>query len=212
MERVKQLLDFAATQEPAVLTYRKSDMVLSIHSDASYLSEENARSRAGGHHYLSEDVPFPPNNGAIHNVAEIIKSVMSSAAESELGSLYINARKGVVERQILEEMGHPQPATPVQTDNSTADGIITSRVQPKRTKAMDMRFHWLRDRSVNQKQFRFFWRPGPFNYADYWTKHHPAAHHRNMRKEFLTPIKVLMDLRKRKQLSRGAMSSTARVC
>ncbi|KAL7480170.1 hypothetical protein ACHAW6_005874 [Cyclotella cf. meneghiniana] len=212
MERVKQLLDFAATQEPAVLTYRKSDMVLSIHSDASYLSEENARSRAGGHHYLSEDVPFPPNNGAIHNVAEIIKSVMSSAAESELGSLYINARKGVVERQILEEMGHPQPATPVQTDNSTADGIINSRVQPKRTKAMDMRFHWLRDRSVNQKQFRFFWRPGPFNYADYWTKHHPAAHHRNMRKEFLTPIKVLMDLRKRKQLSRGAMSSTARVC
>jgi hypothetical protein len=129
---------------------------------------------------------------------------MSSAAESELGSLYINARKGVEERIILEEMGHPQPATPVQTDNSTAEGIINSRVQPKRTKAMDMRFHWLRDRGVNQQQFRFFWRPGPLNYADYWTKHHPAAHHRNMRKEFLTPIKVLMELRKRKQLSRCA--------
>jgi hypothetical protein len=153
---VKQLLDFAATQEPAVLTYRKSDMVLSIHSDAGYLNEENARSRAGGHHYLSENVPFPQNNGAIHNVAEIIKAVMSSAAESELGSLYINARKGVEERIILEEMGHAQPATPVQTDNSTAEGIINSRVQPKRTKAMDMRFHWLRDRGVNQQQFRFF--------------------------------------------------------
>jgi hypothetical protein len=143
---VKQLLDFAATQEPAVLTYRKSNMVLSIHSDAGYLNEENARSRAGGHHYLSKNVPFPPNNGAIHNVAKIIKAVMSSAAESELGSLYINAQKGVKERIILEEMGHPQPATPVQTDNSTAEGIINSRVQPKRTKAMDMRFHWLRDR------------------------------------------------------------------
>jgi hypothetical protein len=153
MQQVKQLLDFAATQEPAVLTYCKSDMVLSIHSDAGYLNEENACSRAGGHHYLSENIPFPPNNGTIHKVAKKIKAVMSSAAESELGSLYINARKGVEERIILEEMGHPQPATPVQTDNSTAEGIINSRVQPKRTKAMDMRFHWLRDRGVNQQQF-----------------------------------------------------------
>ena len=146
MKRLKQFLDYCATQEPAVLTYRKSDMILAIHSDASYLNEENARSRSGGHHYLSENVPFPPNNGAIHNVAEIIKAVMSSAAEAELGSLFINAKKGVKERIILEGIGHPQPPTPMQTDNSTAaEGIINSRVQPKRTKAMDMRFYWLRD-------------------------------------------------------------------
>jgi len=48
-------------------------------------------------------------------------------------------------------MGHMQPPTPVQTDNSTADGIVNLRVQPKRTKAMDKRFHWLRDREVNKK-------------------------------------------------------------
>ena len=167
IKRAQQFLDYLATQEPAVLTYRKSDMILSIHSDAGYLNEPNARSRAGGHHYLSENTLFPPNNGAIHNIAEIIKSVMSSAAEAELAALYINARKGVEIRNILQEMGHPQPPTPVQTDNSTADGIINSRVQPRRTKAMDMRFHWLRDRSVNQKQFRFFWRPGDLNFGDY---------------------------------------------
>ncbi len=28
---------------------------------------------------------------------------------------------------------------------------------------------------------------GKLNYADYWTKHHPAPHCQNMRKEFLTP-------------------------
>jgi hypothetical protein len=173
MKRVQHFLDYAATQEPAVLTYRASDMILAIHSDASYLNEPNARSRAGGHHFLSENVPHPANNGAIHNVAEIIKAVMSSAAEAELGSLYLNSRKGVEERNILEEMGHPQPPTPVQTDNLTAEGIINSRVQPKRTKAMDMRFHWLRDRAVNQQQFRFYWRPGALQRGDYWTKHHP---------------------------------------
>jgi hypothetical protein len=38
-------------------------------------------------------INHPPNNGAIHNVAEIIKAVMSSAAEMEMGYLYINTRK-----------------------------------------------------------------------------------------------------------------------
>ena len=102
-QRSQQIMDYLATQEPAVLTYRKSDMVLAVHSDASYLNEEEARSRAGGHHFPSENVPLPPNNSAIHNVAEIIKGVMSSAAKAELGAMYINARKAVEERIILEE-------------------------------------------------------------------------------------------------------------
>ena len=125
---------------------------------------------------------------------EIIKGIMSSAAEAELGAMYINAQKAFEERIILEEMGHNQPATPIQVNNSTAEGNINKRVQPKHTKAMDMRFHWLRDRST-QKQFQFYWRPGPTNYADYWTKHHPAAHHRNMRPVFLTPFSQLLELR-----------------
>ena len=125
-----------------------------------------------------------------------MKGVMSSAAEAELGAMYIKARKAVEERIILEEMGHKQPANPVQVDNSTAEGFINKRVQPKRTKAMDMRFHWLRDRSM-QKQFRFYWSTGPTNYADYWTKHHPAAHHSNMRPVFLTPFSQLLELRKK---------------
>jgi hypothetical protein len=170
MERVKQFLEYAATQEPAVLTFRRSGMVLAIHSDAGYLNEPNARSRAGGHFFLSEDVEDPPNNGAIHNNAEIIKAVMSSAAEAEIGSAYQNARKGVEIRNILQEMGHKQPPTPMQIDNSTADGICNLRVQPKQTKAMDMRFHWLRDREA-QEQFRIYWRPGKVNRGDYWTKH-----------------------------------------
>jgi hypothetical protein len=131
-------------------------MVLAIHSDAGYLNVEDARSRAGGHHFLSENVNNPANNGTIYNEASIIKSVMSSAAEAEIGALYIKARKGVEIRNILKEMGHIQPPTPVQTDNSTTEGIVNLRVQPKRTKAMDMCFHWLRDRGVNQKQFKFY--------------------------------------------------------
>jgi hypothetical protein len=73
---------------------------------------------------------------------------MSSAAEAELGALFINAKEAVYLRQILIEMGHPQPKTPIQTDNTTAEGVINNKIQPKRTKAMDMRFHWLRCREA----------------------------------------------------------------
>ena len=177
MKQVQQFLDYTATQEPAVTTYRTSDMVLAIHSDARYLNEEGARSQAGGHHFLSENVTTSSNNGAIYNEASIIKAVMSSAAEAEIGVVYINSQKGVKEHNILKEMGRTQPPTPVQTDNSTAYGIINLPVQPKRTKAMDMRFYWLRIRGVNQKQFKIYWHPGTLMQADYWTKHQPPSHH-----------------------------------
>lgn len=54
-----------------------------------------------------------PQNGAIHSIVEIIKAVISSSAKAKLGSLYVNARKGVEERQILIKMGHPQLPTPI---------------------------------------------------------------------------------------------------
>ena len=118
-------------------------MILAVHSDAGYCNEKNARSRAGGHFLLSNNKRFPPNNGAILTQASRIKAVMSSAAEAELGPLFLNAKEAVYLRQILIEMGHPQPRMPIQTDNTTAEGVINHKIQPKRTKAMDMRFHWL---------------------------------------------------------------------
>ena len=166
LAKAEQFLDYVSSQEEAVLTYNASEMILGSHSDASYLCEPKARSRAGGHFFLSNNDPFPPNNGAILNIAQIIKNVMTSAAEAELAGLYINAKEAIYIRLILQQLGHPQPATPIQTDNSTAEGVINSKVQPKRTKAMDMRFHWLRDRET-LKQFRIYWRPGRMNYADY---------------------------------------------
>jgi hypothetical protein len=209
MARTKQFLDYAATHPDAVLTYRASDMVLAIHSDASFLNEKRSRSRMGGHHFLSSNTPIPANNGAVLNLSNIIKAVMSSAAESELGGLFLNAKHAVPQRKLLEEMGHPQPPTPIQTDNSTAYGVVNHKIQPKATKSMDMRFHWLRDREA-QKQFRIYWRPGPTNRADFWTKHHPASVHQNIRPEYLTAFKVVEALRATQ--AKRHPSLMARVC
>jgi hypothetical protein len=86
---------------------------------------------------------------------------------------------------MLMEMGHPQPHTLIQTDNSTAEGVINSRVRPKRTKSMDMWFEWLLDRE-QQGQFKIYWQSGKTNLAVYFTKHHPPAHHRNVGGKYLT--------------------------
>ncbi len=147
----------------------------------------------GGIFYLSNHVPYPPNKGAILNIAKVINAVVLSAAEAELGALFTNASKAIYLQRILIEMGHPQPKTPIQTDNSTAEGFINSKIQPKFTKSMDMQFEWLKDRQAKE-QFRFYWRSSKTNLADYFTMHHPAAHHQSVKGEFLTHVAELLGL------------------
>ena len=101
-------------------------------------------------------------------MSTIIKAVMLSAAEAELGALFLNTKEAVIIRQILTEMGHPQPRTPIQTDNTTAEAVVNNRMQPKRLKSMDMRIHWLKCREA-QEQFKIHWRPGKMNLVDYFT-------------------------------------------
>jgi len=158
MKLCKLFLDYMASQEEAVLTYKASDMVLTIHSDASYLSEPKDRSCAGGHMFMSANDDIPTNNGAVLNILQIIRAVMSSAAEAGLGALFIIAKTAVSIRHTLEELGHPQPRTPIQTENKTATNLLTNKIMSKALKAMGMRFHWLHCRGT-QGQFRYYWRP-----------------------------------------------------
>ena len=191
MNAVIQFLNYAVANPDAVLRYHASDMVLHVESDASYLSETKARSRYAGYQYLStrpsespQTDPIPPFNAAVNVPCQILREVVSSAAEAELAGLFHNAKEACPIRICLEEMGHPQPATPIVTDNSTAAGIANDTIKQKRSKAIDMRFYWVRDR-VKQKQFHILWRKGALNKADYFTKHHPAKHHQAMRSTYL---------------------------
>ena len=115
MKHTVQLLDYIATQEESVLTYNASDIKLAVHSDVSYLSEPNTRSRAGRYFFLPGDIMVPGNNGAVLDISHITKHVMASATESELAALYIMASEAVYINIILEEMGHKQPLIPLQT-------------------------------------------------------------------------------------------------
>ena len=187
-EAIEQLLSYVASHPDATVRYHASGMVLHLHSDASYLSETGARSRAGGYFFLSSGAPHPTStplfNGAILILSTIIKNILASAAEAELGALFYNAREAVPIRITLLELGHPQPPTTITTDNACAAGIANDSVKLKRSKAIDMRFYWIRDR-VRQGQFHVRWAPGSLNRADYFTKHFSPSHHRATRSTYL---------------------------
>jgi hypothetical protein len=193
MTKLTTLLNYCATYPDAIIRYKASDMILHIVSDASYLSASESRSRLGGYFYLSNmpvsmpptaTDPPPPFNGPVLVTASIIKAVLSSAAEAELGALFYNAKEGCEIRNTLEDLGHKQPPTPIQADNACAVGLSNNTLKQKRSKAMDMRFYWIRDR-VAQRQFVVYWRKGSDNDADYFTKQHPPAHHRLKRSRFI---------------------------
>ena len=191
MSELVWFLDYCATNPEVTIRYHASDMILWTVSDASYLSESNARSRAGGLFYLSnkpkdpssKSPDLPPRNGMIYALVKIMQNVMSSAMEAEVGAAFLTAKQACAMRTTLEELGHPQPATPLQVDNQTAVGFANDNIKHKHSKAIDMRFHWIRDRT-RQGQFIVFWAPSKVNLADYVTKHHPPAHHVEMRKTF----------------------------
>jgi len=146
---VVKLLNYATTHPNATIRYHASDMVLYIYSDTSYLSAPKACSRASGHFYLS-DKPKQPTvapthqpspNGPLHTTSHIMHNVLASAAKAELGTLFINDQESIPVCITLEELGHPQPPTPIQTDNSTAAGFVNNTIKQKRSKAIDMHFY-----------------------------------------------------------------------
>lgn len=74
-------------------------------------------------------------------IAQIINICMSSVAEDKLAVLFISCRKSIPAHHSVEEMDYTQPPTPMQTDNTTAHGIVTNNIAGKRQKHMDMRLH-----------------------------------------------------------------------
>jgi hypothetical protein len=80
----------------------------------------------------------------------------------------------------------------METDNTTATGYSNGTIKQKRTKAMYMRFYWIKDR-VKQGQFQIYWGPGYQNLADYFTKNHSPAHHKRIRNVYIHADKRLIN-------------------
>jgi hypothetical protein len=183
MDAVNHLLEYCSTKHHATIHYFASDVQLKIHSDASYLSEPKAKSRIGGYFFLSNNKHSQYthlSNAPLLCQSTVLKHVVSSVAEAEYGAIYVNSKTGTVTRETLREIGHPQDAIELKTDNTTSDGIANKTVLQKSSKAIDMCYYWIQDR-IEQGQFNVSWAPGDTHLGDYFTKHHSPAHHKRIR-------------------------------
>jgi hypothetical protein len=169
MKKVERLLQYVSTHQKGATRFYASSMQLQVQSDASYLCRPKARSVLGGHHYLG----FPDRiNGPIFCTSKIISCVVASVAEAELGAAFQNAQKAAEFRNTLHEIGYPQNPTTIMIDNTVAEGLAADTINARRSKSMDVRFFWLRDR-IQRGQFKVQHLAGRWNISDFFTKSLP---------------------------------------
>ncbi len=107
-------------------------MRLAIFRNASYLSEPKARSRAGGNMFMAGDEDIPINNRAVLNISQMIRAVTSSAAEAELGALFINAKKAVPCNAPLKKWDIHKLATPYKPTIQLPTHSSPTKLCPRR--------------------------------------------------------------------------------
>ena len=185
LKKMERLLQYASSHQHHGIRFHASTMQLQMQSDASYLSRPFAKSVLGGFHYLGTTKLI---NGPFFCTSKVISCVVTSAAEAELGAAFQNAQKGAQFRNTLVELGYPQQPTTIFVDNTVAEGLATNTINAKRSKSMDVRFFWLRDR-VQKLQFVMQHLKGRWNISDFFTKPLP----KDKFEQFLPYIVVEVD-------------------
>ena len=120
---IQHFLEYLSNNPDPKIQYFASDMILAVHSDASYMNEPRAKSTAAGFFWLKNKNDKDHKmklNGAIHVLSKIIKLVYSSTAEAELGALFLNVKEAIHIRQTLQDLDHVQLPVDIVTDNTIA--------------------------------------------------------------------------------------------
>eukprot|EP00957_Ditylum_brightwellii_P004669 354895-Ditylum_brightwellii.AAC.1 len=133
------MMDFFHTYPNAKLWFFAGDMQLIVESNAAYLVMPGAKSRISGYFYLVANLNPLNYNKAPHNVPILgeclaIQNVVCTAAEAECGGLFHYAQIAVRIWNILQVLNHPQRATKIKTDNSTANAFVHALMKIKQSK------------------------------------------------------------------------------
>jgi len=173
---IERFFQYAARWHSNVMRIHASDMILNVHSDASYLSETKARSRAGAFMCMGTELHGARPNAPVLYLSVIISTIVDSATAAEYTAAFIAAQAATSLRLTLGELGYMQPATQITCDNACAVGIANDAFNQKRSKTIDMRYHCIRDQ-VRLGNFTVIWQPGKINLADLFIKAHSVHHH-----------------------------------
>ena len=170
------LLGYAHAHPNNRVRFDACDMILTIQSDASHLSQLRSGGVAGGIHYLTNKKSPFTLNGTITATCCRIPTVCVAASESEYAALYINGQQGIFQRECLRAVGYPQQPTPIYCDNSTAIQIANDTCKMRRSKSIEARYHWIRCR-VRRHIYKVAYLAGSEIDADFLTKTQPVKRH-----------------------------------
>ena len=127
MEAITHLLNYTATNQNTKKWYKKIEIILHIHRDGSYLSTPESFSRIEGHFFLSENTPNPTKckcNGPKHIIVKILKNIMGSASEEEIGG-------GCTHPNSPHSYKMPITPNPTKVDNSIVTGFTNKLFNKK---------------------------------------------------------------------------------
>ena len=148
------------------VTYYPSDMKLMVHTDANY---KTPYAKSGGIHFLGRENDPDWVNGPIYTMSKIQPITTASVMESELIGFFMNGKAALPERQCLDAHGYPQTTTPFKGDNEACIAVASDTCLPKRSRYVDDKFFWVRDR-VRRGDFSITWVSSEDNLADPFTK------------------------------------------
>ena len=105
--------------------------------------------------------------------------------------MFLNIKAMVPIINTLIAMNHPQPenGNPLKSYRKTGVGIVHSFMKPKSSKFCDMKYRWLKD-CTKMGHLNTYWGQGIYNWADYFTKHHPPAYHKIMSYKYLQKVHI----------------------
>ncbi len=142
---IERFFQYASRWHSNVMRIHASNMILNVHSDASYLSKTKARSRAGAFMCIETELHGARPNAPVLYLSVIISTIVDSATAAENAAAFIAAQAAAALRLTLGELGYPQLATQITCDNACAVEIANDSFNQKRSKTIDMWYHWTRD-------------------------------------------------------------------
>ncbi len=146
-------------------------------------------------------------NESIACTSKMISCIVASAAEAELAAGFQQAQIAVRLRNTLTDLGYPQLPTVLLIDNTVAIGLDNDTINKKRSKSMDMRFFWLRDRAA-QQQFVLEHIPEKHNVADFFTKALPKSKYDQFHRYLVVNRDCMEEKRTKKKLQTITMHKT----
>jgi hypothetical protein len=133
-------------------------------SDASYVTDSDAKSRLGGCLF------FGFNTGAIYSYSKKDTTVSHSSTEAEIKAIDMLIRQIQITRQILEFIGCPQnEPTKIFVDNKSAISLAETLKTTNATKHINLRIHYIRE-VLNDRLIELIFIPSHLNTADALTK------------------------------------------